>query len=144
MRGNGYDNFTMIPQVAFQFFTSMMVPKNSPFQTHFNSIINTVMENGLVFRNHDKAVFESELNLIKESKNGYLKPKRIKIISMKDLEETFVLYFQMNMIAVGALLLEVMTQYLKRKYGGSRWIKIVKKKFRKLMKNRKKFVTEIR
>jgi hypothetical protein len=85
-----------------------MVPKSSPFQDRFNEIIRRIVEAGIQYYQHNLAIIESEMNLIRESKRGFLPEKSIRVIIVDDLKDTFTHYLELNAIAFGVFLLELL------------------------------------
>lgn len=109
LKSSGQDKFKIIPQKVMEYYISFMVPKSSPFQDRFNQIIRRSVESGIVSYQQNLAVMDLEISsLIKQTKNGFVLEKTIRIITVEDLMDTLIHYLEFSALALGAFLIEVL------------------------------------
>lgn len=116
-----YDNFTkkniytVVPEVAFQFYLSMMVPKNSPFQENFNDLIQKIDEAGIVRYQLALAAINNLKTMIERVKNGEVPGIEDKAIKITDFKSIFYLYGVLNLLAVIVFMGEIFVRFVGRK-----------------------------
>lgn len=108
--------FQVLSETPFEFYDTMMIPKHSPFKDKFNEIISRIVEAGIVEYQYRLAINYSNKNF----KNAGKKARKL---DLSDLSSFFILYVQLNSLAVLVFLLEIVFSRLKRYKKGSRRIK---------------------
>lgn len=103
----GKDQYTIVPESPYEFYVSMMTPKNSPFQKRFNEIINRIVESGIIKYQDMLAHIDFEKYLINRVKRGFVSESGQKVLELDDLLSVFALYLVMNTIAIVIIILEV-------------------------------------
>lgn len=109
---NVYDNKTKknlykkVPEVAFQFYESMMVPKNSPFQDIFSNFIQIILQAGINQYQLNLAHIELAKIKIKRTKDGNFPRKNDEVITVYDLRTLFELYIVLNLVAIITFIVE--------------------------------------
>jgi hypothetical protein len=107
------DKFTVVPEAAFEFYESMIVQKNSPFQDKFNHIIDNIKEAGIV--EYQKSIAEIENIKIKmhRVKTGNTPADPDKAIELNEVAAIFNLYLCMNFLAILVLGLEMVVNKIR-------------------------------
>lgn len=68
----GENHFEVVPEIAFEFYAAMMIPKSSPFFERFNSIINVYVQAGLYLFDTQRALNDNEKVWIRRLKLGHV------------------------------------------------------------------------
>jgi hypothetical protein len=108
------DKYKIVPEAAFKFYESIMVPKNSPFQDKFNQIIQNTLQAGIQDYQLRLADIELEKLLIRRAKGGNIPKKDDKVITVYDLKSVFVLYLTLNFVAILVLVLEISWKFCRK------------------------------
>jgi hypothetical protein len=103
----------VVPEAAFEFYESMIVQKNSPFQDKFNHIIDNIKEAGIV--EYQKSIAEIENIKIKmhRVKTGNTPADPDKAIELIEVAAIFYLYLCMNFLAILVLGLEMVANKIR-------------------------------
>lgn len=94
---NTGDNlYESVPEKAFEFFISIMVPKNSPFIEAFNEFLIIYTELGFGQHFKDQAYNDNEKIMIQRIKNGQVPKHSTQSIKLDDFLFLFELYLWMS------------------------------------------------
>lgn len=113
-----YDNFTKknsfyrVPEYVIQFYTSVMTPKNSPFQDVFSDILKIFVESGLAEFQLQLSNMENEKVMIQRVINGEIPAKEDKTITLSNISSIFFIYLTLNGFAIMVFIIELLSQYL--------------------------------
>lgn len=116
-----YDNvtkinlFSTVPEFVYQFYVSLLVPKNSPFQDHFNEIIQMMTEAGIFQYQYSVALQDNNKFMIKRVKEGEIPQKESKSIKFSDLQSVFSIYLLLNVFAILIFFVEILFNLFLRK-----------------------------
>ncbi len=114
-----YDNvtkknsFKAITEVVLNFYTSVTVPKNSPFQDVLNDIVQRMVESGL--HNHQLELGLSDKKstvMIERIKSGNIPAEDQKAINVYELSSIFYVYLTLNLAAIIAFFVELVINKL--------------------------------
>jgi hypothetical protein len=108
------DLFIKVPELAFSFYESICVPKNSPFQQRMNQIIVLSQQAGIIEYQLDIAKLESYKLMVKRAKNGDLPKPSDKQIKIQDLGSIFYTYLVLNSIALCVFASELLISFVKK------------------------------
>lgn len=108
------DLFIKVPELAYSFYESMMVPKNSPYQKKFNEIIVQAQQAGIIEYQLDVAKLERYKTMVKRAKNGNLPKPPDKEIKIQDLGSIFYTYLILNSLALCVFASELLISFLKK------------------------------
>ncbi len=114
-----YDNTTKVglykkvPEMVFQAYESMMVPKRSPIQGALNEIIQGVTEFGIAKYQLGLAEIENEKIMIKRIKDGDVPTEDDVVIKLEDLKSVFIIYLILNFCAIVVFGLELLVHFVK-------------------------------
>jgi hypothetical protein len=84
--------YKKVPEIAFQSYESMMVPKRSPIQLAFNTQIKIIAQTGITKYQLNLANIEQEKLMIQRIKNGDMPAADDVVIKLKDLNSLFYCY----------------------------------------------------
>lgn len=119
-----YDNatkeslYTIVPE-QLEFSESFMVPRKSPYQLHFNEIIQRIIDAGISHHEINLGKFGITIQMIRRAKRGDIPNKGNKPIKLSDISITIFLYLSFNALAILTFLLELIAFRLGRKVRGS-------------------------
>lgn len=88
--------FTVVPECAFQFYLSFMVPKTSPFQHTFNRMVQRIVESGIIQYQRSMIFTENKKILIKRARTGNLPNEDDKVIRLGHLDSVFFMYLVLS------------------------------------------------
>lgn len=106
-----------VPQCVYAYYMSVMVPKSSPFIRHFNTIIQLIMEAGLIQFQYGNGKAESKLAYTRQVKEGIFFQKTDRLLSMKELFTLFKYYTIWLGVTFIVLIIEIVVgkiQYLSK------------------------------
>lgn len=103
-----------VPDVAFEFYISYMVPKNSPFIERFNEIFMRYVQTGLGAYEVGKAYADNDKIWIQRIKNGQIPRKDSKEIKLNDLSSAFEIYMYLCVSSMVVFMLELVINIMKK------------------------------
>jgi hypothetical protein len=116
-----YDNvtkkntFKVIPEIVLNYYTSVTVPKNSPFQDVLNDIVQRIVESGL--QNYQMQLGLSDRKsavMIERIKSGNIPADNEKAINIYELSSIFYIYLTLNLIAIITFFAEIIVHILRK------------------------------
>lgn len=84
-KSTGENYFECVPEVAFEFYISLMAPKSSPFIERFNEILLRLVESGIGDYNVHQAIIDNDSFWIRRVKNGEIPKKSNRAINLTDI-----------------------------------------------------------
>lgn len=115
LESDGSNSYMIVPDFPYEYYVSMMVPKNSPFQFRFNEIIIQMRETGIVQYQMKMAQIDSEKYLIARVKNGLVDSNQPKKLVLIDYMTSIYQYLIMNAICFMVLMIEIIIAPTHRK-----------------------------
>lgn len=112
-----YDNetgenlFEIVPETAFQFYISLMVPKNSPFIERFNDIMMEYIKTGIGQYHLTRALLEVDKIRIQRIKNGKYPKISKRAIKFHELKSSFQLYLILSASSCAVFMVEVLISH---------------------------------
>jgi len=99
--------FEVIPEVAFEFYVSAIIPKTSPFIKQFRDFMKRYSEHGLRKYQALRAEYDNEKQMIRRLIKGMIPEGRKVILELSDLWTIFEFYLVLNGLSLIALTAEV-------------------------------------
>lgn len=114
----GENLFEIVPEIAFKFYISLVVPKNSPFIERFNDILMKYIETGSGQHLLGQAFSDIDKIRIERIKNGKYPKTSSGAIKFYELKSTFQLYLILNVSSCAVFIAEVLislSRFLRKK-----------------------------
>jgi len=109
-----------VPEVIFEFYTSAIIPKDSPFVESFKEFTLRYRESGLRTYQANRATHDKDKFMIQRLLDGMVPKKFDKTIELSDLRAMFQLYLMLNLLAIFVLFGEILWSFasasVKRKF----------------------------
>lgn len=99
--------FTVVPECAFQFYLSFMVPKTSPFQHTFNRMVQRIVESGVIQYQRSLIFTENKKILIRRARTGNLPNEDDKVIRLAHLDSIFFMYLVLSGLCLVVFVVEL-------------------------------------
>lgn len=109
----GENLFESVPEIAYEFYLSMMVPKHSPFIESFNEVLSRYIETGIGDYHIRQAYMDNDRIWIKRVREGKI-PKRETAIKVEDLRDAFKSYIALNVLSIVAFAVEIFIRKFKK------------------------------
>lgn len=115
---NFYDNetgenfFVGVPESAFEFYVSILIPKSSPFFERFGTIVNLNVQSGLYQFDTKRALDENDKVWIQRVKHGLVPNVKHRVITIYDLQNAFKLFLAFNTVSFVVFLCELFINFL--------------------------------
>ncbi|KAG5671678.1 hypothetical protein PVAND_001866 [Polypedilum vanderplanki] len=104
----GENLFENVPEIAYEFYISLMAPKGSPFIEKFNEILMRFVETGIIDHHTSKAKMDDDSIWIKRILKGETPKPADKAIKLNELELLFKIYLGLIAISFMIFLLEIL------------------------------------
>lgn len=105
---SGEERVTDIPVSVKEFFTSITVPKTSPFIHEINYWLSRIDQAGLMLHQYAIAENDLEMEYIKFVKFGFHPNVKLRVLTMRKLNLVFIFLFGMHLVAFAILLCEIL------------------------------------
>jgi hypothetical protein len=103
----GENLFVHIPEVAYEFYISLMAPKNSPFIEKFNEILLRFVETGIGSYHMSKAYTDNDMVWIRRMIANEVPKEQDKAIKLNEMKMAFEVYIYLCIGSIIIFLLEV-------------------------------------
>lgn len=112
---SGENLFESIPEIAYEFFVSQMVPKNSPFIEDFNEILLRYVEAGIGSLHISQAFSENDRVWIKRVKEGKIPKVKSGAIRINDLVNVFKIHLSLCGLSCAVFFMEIFIKIFGKK-----------------------------
>lgn len=115
-----YDPYTgenlleQVPEIAYEFYISLMAPKNSPFIEKFNKILLEYVETGIIDYHTKRAEADNDMIWIQRTLKGETPKTEAKAIRFSEIMPVFVIYIYFISASGVLFVLEIL--YRPRKF----------------------------
>ncbi|CAG9806483.1 unnamed protein product [Chironomus riparius] len=99
-----------IPEIAYEFYISLMAPKNSPFIEKFNEILLQYVETGIVDYHSNRALADNDMIWIQRVLKGEIPENAAQAIKMSELMPLFEIYIYLVIASSIVFVLEILWQ----------------------------------
>lgn len=99
-----------IPETAYEFYISLMAPKNSPFIEKFNEILLQYVETGIVDYHSNRAMADNDIIWIQRVLKGEIPETAAKAIKIGELMPLFEIYIYLVIASSVVFVLEILYQ----------------------------------
>lgn len=97
-----------IPEIAFEFYISLMAPKNSPFIEKFNEILLQYVETGIINYHARRADADNDMIWIQRTLKGEIPKTEAKAIKLSELMPLYEVYIFLVIISCSVFVLEIL------------------------------------
>lgn len=104
----GENLFENVPEIAYEFYISLMAPKSSPFIEKFNEVLLRFVETGIIEHHTSNARIDNDKIWIQRILNGETPKPPEKAIKLKELEMLFKIYLYLIAASLIVFLLELL------------------------------------
>lgn len=109
----GENLFESVPEVAFEFYISLMAPKHSPFIERYNEILQAYVESGIGARHIGFAYYDNDKIWIQRIKNGKIPKPFDGSIKFGDLRLAFEIHVYLNLLCFVIFIVEILSNRMK-------------------------------
>lgn len=113
-RRTGENLYESVPEVAFEFYISLMAPKNSPFIEKYNEILQSYIESGIGGHHVGFAYYDNDKIWTKRIKNGETPKPSDGAIKFEDLRLAFEIHVYLCTICCVVFIVEILVNHTKR------------------------------
>jgi hypothetical protein len=108
---NLYEN---VPEIAFEFYISLMAPKHSPFIEIYNEVLQSYVESGIGAHHVGFAYYDNDKVLIRRIREGKMPKPSDGAIKFEDLRVPFEVQLYLCLVCCFVFLVEVIWQKIRK------------------------------